>query len=204
MNTFLEKVSAWNKSYNDIPRRFALIIVTVLTCFLAAKVFPYCWPFVLAFIFSSLMEPVARVLRKLFRKVKAARSLATLLCMLVLFGLIISLVFVFADRIINEAVSFVASLPATAKTAYDTLTAWITELYEEYSHLLPDNFMEMVSSFLQGLYEDVLSIAKNLTGKIAVGTITTATSLPYVILAIVLTIMGTFYMSYDQIGRAHV
>jgi len=198
MNSFLERLSAWNKAYNDIPRRFMLIVVTVLTCFVAAKVFPYCWPFVLAFIFSSLMEPVARVLRKLFRRVKAARSLATLLCMLVLFGLILSLVLVFADRIITEAVSFVSSLPTTAKTAYDTISAWIAELYAEFSHLLPDNFMEMVSSFLKGLYEDVLNIAKNLTGKIAVGTISTATSLPYIILAIVLTIMGTFYMSYDR------
>ena len=198
MNTVWDRIIAWNKENNDIPRRFFLIAVTVLLCFVAAEVFPYCWPFVLAFFFSSLMEPVARVLRKLFGKMKAARSLATLLCMAVLFGLITAVVVIFANRIINEAVGFVTGLPGMAKTAYDTITVWITELYMEFSHLLPDNFMEIVSSFLNGLYEDVLNFAKSLTGKVAVGTITTATSLPYIILAIVLTIMGTFYLSYDR------
>lgn len=202
MNTFLEKLSTWNKAYNDVPRRLMLIVLTVLSCLVAAKVFPYCWPTVLAFLFASLMEPVARVLRKLFRKVKAARSLATLLCMFVLFGLITTIVIVFANRVITEAISFVAGLPNMAKTAYDTVIVWITELYTEYSHLLPENFLEIVRKLLNDVYQNVLSVAANLTGKVTWGTVTTvistATSLPYIILAIVLTIMCTFYMSYDR------
>lgn len=202
MNTVLEKLSAWNKAYNDVPRRLMLIVVTVLSCFVAAKIFPYCWPTVLAFLFASLMEPVARVLRKLFRKMKAARSLATLLCMFVLFGLITAIVIVFANRIITEAISFVSGLPSMAKTAYDTVTIWITNLYNEYSHLLPENFLDIVRNLLNNAYQNVLSVAANLTGKVTWGTVTTvvstATSLPYVILTIVLTIMCTFYLSYDR------
>lgn len=202
MNTFLEKLSTWNKAYNDVPRRLMLIVLTVFSCLVAAKVFPYCWPTVLAFLFASLMEPVARVLRKLFRKVKAARSLATLLCMFVLFGLITAIVIVFANRVITEAISFVAGLPSMAKTAYDTVIVWITELYTEYGHLLPENFLEIVRKLLNDVYQNVLSVAANLTGKVTWGTVTTvistATSLPYIILAIVLTIMCTFYMSYDR------
>ncbi len=202
MNTFLEKLSAWNKAYNDVPRRLMLIVLTVLTCLIAAKIFPYCWPTVLAFLFASLMEPVARVLRKLFRKVKAARSLATLLCMFVLFGLITAVVIIFANRITTEAISFVAGLPSMAKTAYDTVIVWITDLYNEYNHLLPENFLEIVRNLLNTVYQNVLSVAANLTGKVTWGTVTTvistATSLPYIILTIVLTIMCTFYLSYDR------
>ena len=202
MNTFLEKLSAWNKAYNDVPRRLMLIGITVLGCLIAAKVFPYCWPTVLAFFFASLMEPVARVLRKLFRRFKAARSLATLLCMFVLFGMITAIVIIFANRVITEAISFVAGLPNMAKTAYDTVTVWITDLYNEYSHLLPENFLDIVRNLLNTVYQNVLSVAANLTGKVTWGTVTTvistATSLPYVILTIVLTIMCTFYMSYDR------
>lgn len=202
MNTLLDKLSAWNQAYNDIPRRALLIAATVLACFVAAKIIPYCWPTVLAFLFASLMEPVARVLRKLFRKVKAARSLATLLCMFVLFGLITGVVIIFANRVITEAISFVGGLPAMAKTAYDSLIIWITDLYTEYSELLPTNFLDIVRNLLNDVYQNVLGIATNLTGKVTWGTVTTvistATSLPYVILAIVLTIMGTFYLSYDR------
>lgn len=202
MNTLLEKLSVWNKNYNDVPRRLMLIVITVLTCFIAAKVFPYCWPTVLAFMFASLMEPVARVLRKLFRKFKAARSLATLLCMFVLFGVIMGVLIIFANRIITEAISFISGLPGMAKTAYDTVTVWITDLYMEYSDLLPENFLEIVRNLLNQVYQNVLGLAANLTGKVTWGTVTTvistATSLPYVILTIVLTIMCTFYLSYDR------
>jgi len=202
MNTLLERLAAWNKENNDVPRRIMLIAVTVLSCFVAAKVIPYCWPTVLAFFFASLMEPVARVLRKLFRKFKAARSLATLLCMFVLFGVITAIVVIFANRVLTEAISFVAGLPSMAKTAYDTVIAWITELYMEYNHLLPENFLDIVRNLLNQVYQNVLGLAANLTGKVTWGTVTTvistATSLPYVILTIVLTIMATFYLSYDR------
>ena len=202
MNTLLERLAAWNKENNDVPRRFMLIAATVLSCFVAAKVFPYCWPTVLAFFLASLMEPVARVLRKFFRKFKAARSLATLLCMFVLFGVITAIVVIFANRVLTEAISFVAGLPGMAKTAYDTVIAWITELYMEYNYMLPENFLEIVRNLLNQAYQNVLGLAANLTGKVTWGTVTTvistATSLPYVILTIVLTIMATFYLSYDR------
>lgn len=202
MNTLLERLSAWNKAYNDVPRKLMLIFCTVLLCFVAARVFPYCWPTVLAFFFASLMEPVARVLRRLFRKVKAARTLATLLCMFVLFGLITAVVILFANRVITEAISFISGLPGMAKTAYDAVTTWITELYMEYHELLPENFIEIIRNLLNQVYQNVISFATSLTGQVTWGTVTTvistATSLPYVILTIVLTIMCTFYLSYDR------
>lgn len=198
MNTLYDRIVAWNKTFNNIPRKLLIIVSVVLCCFVAVGVLPYCWPFALALAFASLMEPVARFLRKIFGKIKAARLLATLLCVLVLFGFLTGVIITFADRIIHEAISLITDLPGMAQRAYEFITQWVTNLYTEYSHVLPDSFMEIASSFLRGLYEDVLSIVKSLTGKVAVGTITTATSLPYIILTIVLTIMGTFYMSYDR------
>ena len=198
MDTLFDRVTAWNQAFNDIPRKILIIISVVVCCLLAVNILPYCWPFVLAMLFSSLMEPVARLLRKVFGKIKAARLLATLLCILVLFGFLTGAVITFADRIIREALALIADLPGMAQQAYDFITKWVTELYTEYSYILPESFMEIASTFLRGLYEDVLTLVKNLTGKVAVGTITTATSLPYIILAIILTIMGTFYMSYDR------
>jgi len=198
MNTVFDRISAWNQALNDIPRKLLIIVFVVFCCQMAVSILPYCWPFVLALVFSSIMEPVARFLRRVFGKIKAARLLATLLCILVLFGFLTGVIVSFADRIIREALALISDLPGMAQRAYEFITQWISGLYTEYSHLLPESFMEIVSSFLRGLYEDVLSIVKSLTGKVAVGTLNTATSLPYVILTIVLTIMGTFYLSYDR------
>lgn len=198
MNTLLERISDWNKTLNDIPRKLLIILITIVCCFVAVKVLPYCWPFALALVFSSIMEPVARLLRRIFGKIKAARLLATLLCVLVLFGFLTGVVIIFADRIIHEAAAMISDLPGTLQRAFDLVTSWVTSLYTAYSDVLPASFMEAASSFLRGLYEDLLPIVKSLTGKVAVGTLNTAISLPYVILTIVLTIMGTFYMSYDR------
>jgi len=50
--------------------------VVVVACYVAVLLLPYVWPFVLALIFASLLEPVARLLRRALKKLKAARILA--------------------------------------------------------------------------------------------------------------------------------
>lgn len=198
MDAFTERLSAWNKRMNGIPRKLLIIFVVLLCCYIAAQLFPICWPFVLAFVFAAMMEPVARLLRRAFGKLKAARSIATLICMLVFFGLVTALFFMVASRVVHELVGLVRAAPDFIGSAYNDINALIAKLYGEYSHLLPKNFMELSQDFLSGLYTDALNIAKNLSGRVATFTISTATSVPAIILSIVLTVMGTFYLSYDR------
>ena len=111
MNTFAERLSAWNKNMNDLPRRLLLVLFVVLVCIAAVRLLPYCWPFVLAMLFAALLEPVARLLRRALKRLKAARVIATLLCMILLFGLIITLVIIVGNRVVHEGVNLAKSLP---------------------------------------------------------------------------------------------
>lgn len=198
MNTIVERLAAWNKNMNDVPRKLLIIAAVTLCCFCAVKIFPYFWPFVLALFFSSLMEPIAKLLRRVFGKIKAARSLATLICMLLLFGLITALFLTTADRLVREIINFIKALPDMLSAVTNGLTDWLRTVYEDYRELLPEGFMDQVNKLLSNFVSTVVSWATNLSGKIASFTISTATSLPTIILSVLFTIMGTFYLSYDR------
>ena len=148
---FLQRLADWNQGMNDVPRRLLIIAAVALACYIAVQLFPFCWPFVLALVFASLMEPVARLLRKAFKRFKAARSIATLLCMLLLYGLITILFFTITDKLVRECISLARTLPDMARAFVNQLTVWVTALYEDYEYLLPADFIERVSGMLASL-----------------------------------------------------
>ena len=195
---FLQRLADWNQGMNDVPRRLLIIAAVALACYIAVQLFPFCWPFVLALVFASLMEPVARLLRKAFKRFKAARSIATLLCMLLLYGLITILFFTITDKLVRECISLARTLPDLARAFVNQLTVWVTALYEDYAYLLPADFIERVSGMLTSMVSNVASWAANITGWIASFTISTVSSLPMIILSVLFTIMATFYFSYDK------
>lgn len=198
MNSFFERLTVWNKNMNDVPRKLLIIASVTLLCYIAVQLFPYCWPFVLAFVFSSLMEPVARLLRRFFGKIKAARTMATLICMAVLFGLITALFLTTADRLVREIFNFARALPDMLTFLVNSITAWLRAIYEDYAELLPAGFLEQVTGLLTSMVSSIVSWVTNLSGRLASFTISTAVSLPTIILSVLFTIMGTFYLSYDR------
>ncbi len=195
---FSQRIADWNREMNDVPRRLLIIAGVTLACYVAVLLFPYCWPFVLALLFASLMEPIARLFRKAFKRFKAARSIATLLCMLLLYGLITILFFVTADKLIREGIGLVRVVPDLVREAVNQVTVWATALYEKYASLLPENFMERISGMLSSLVSSVASWATGMTGQLAGLTLSTVSSLPMILLSILFTIMATFYFSYDK------
>ena len=198
MVSLLERITAWNKTLNDIPRRLGIIALVLTLCLITVRLFPYFWPFALALLFAALLEPVARRLRRALKKLKAARILATLLCMTLLFGFLTWLFVILSTRAVHEGVNLLRATPDLARSLYDALIGLVNNLYEEYQHVLPADFLTTVNSALNNLLREVIAFAGNLSTRIAGFTIDTATSLPIIILSIIFTIMGTFYFSYDR------
>lgn len=198
MNAFLERISQWNTSMNGIPRKLLLIAAVVILCLITVALVPYLWPFLLAMLFAALLEPVARLLRKVLKRLKAARIIATLLCMALLFGILTMAVFMISDRLVREGINLLRSTPDMARRVYSALTSELDELYADYQHLLPEGFRDNISNALNNMLSSVVSFAGNMSTRIAGFTINTATSLPVIILSICFTVMGTFYFSYDR------
>ncbi|MBO4836915.1 MAG: sporulation integral membrane protein YtvI [Clostridia bacterium] len=198
MSTFLERLSDWNRTMNDIPRRLLLIAAVILLCGITVRLIPYLWPFLLAMLFAALLEPVARLLRKALKRLKAARVIATVLCVILLFGVLTAAIYWGSGRVVREGINLLRSTPDLVSRVYSALSQKINELYADYQHLLPEDFLTTVNNALSNMTSTVISTAGNLSTRIAGFTINTATSLPIIILSICFTIMGTFYFSYDR------
>ncbi|MBO4377996.1 MAG: sporulation integral membrane protein YtvI [Clostridia bacterium] len=198
MNSILDRLITWNTHMNDVPRRLLIVAGTVLACVLVIILWPYFWPFGVALIFAMILEPVARLIRRALKKTRAARVIATLLCMILLFGLMIVAFSFLSNRLWHESIALIRATPDFARSIAGKLTVWFNDLYTRYSEILPEDFLSTANRLLNNALSSIGSAAANLSGRIASITISTATSLPRIILSIVFIVMGTFYFSYDR------
>jgi sporulation integral membrane protein YtvI len=196
MEDFLKRVHNWNEKLNDIPRRLALIALVLGICFVLVKLLPLCWPFVLALLFAMLMEPLVRRFRHLFAKIRIGNRLATIMGMAIVFGLLGWAIRAITGRLLQELVQLarILSMSSTWQSLSSQITGWITSLNNQYAEILPIDLTPIINDAMT----EVKNILMPLANAILRGALTTATSVPAIILSVVLTIMGTYYLSSDR------
>lgn len=187
---------------NDVPRRVMLIVLVAALCFVLIKLLPFFWPFLIGLIIAWMMEPLARVLRKALRKLPFGRGAATLICMLLFYGIVGIVVVLVSGKLLQEGLGLIKNLPDIARTVYNEASGWLATLPDhlppQVTELLPGDISTQLESLLKSALANVSTWAVSISAKAASFTISKAVSLPYAILAIVFTIMGSFYMSYDR------
>lgn len=193
-----ERLKAWNLQMNGLPRKLALVACVLAACYLLIALFPLCWPFVLALFFAVLMEPLVRLLRRALVRIRLGNTLATLAGMLVVFGLISYVSIAGVSRLVRELLDLARAAPQLIVDLSGTVTAWLSQLYQNFAYLLPENFMAMADSALSQVGKELLAFATSFSATLASGAFDTAFSLPAVILAVVLTVMATYYLSADR------
>ncbi len=196
MEDFLKRLHTWNTKLNDIPRRLTLIALVLGICFVVVKLLPLCWPFVLALLFAMLMEPLVRRFRHFFAKIRIGNHLATIMGMVIVFGLLGWGIRAVAGRLLQELVQLakLLSMSSTWQSLSNQITGWITSLNNQYADIMPIDLTAVINDALT----EVKNILMPLANQILRGVLTTATSVPAIILSVVLTIMGTYYLSSDR------
>ena len=193
-----EKMKAFNARMNGIPRKFALIALVLICFYLVVFLFPLFAPFFIAGIIAWMMEPLVRLLRKIMGKFKFKNSVSTFLAMVLVYGVVSIVSIMLLRTIISELISLARSMPNIVRTISAEVRELVQTLTENYAEYLPENFNTLIDTSLGELTKSLTSFATtiltNATGK----TLTTAFSLPEIILSVVLTIMGSFYLSYDK------
>ena len=96
------RLEAMDRRLNGLLRKAALVAVTLAAMALALVLLPYCWPFVLAFVFSRMLEPFVRVTAK--GRIRLGRKAAAALGVLLLFGVAGALATVLVTRLTRELV----------------------------------------------------------------------------------------------------
>ncbi len=198
MEDFLKRVKTWNTKLNDIPRRLLLIAIVFIVCFVLVKIFPLVWPFVLALLFAMMMEPLVRIFRKAFGKISIGNRLATLVGMIVVFGLMGWGLRALAGRLLQELAALARNTPALLNWLNNTITNLVASLTQQYADVLPENLLEITTSALSEISKTLIGLAGTISKSLATGAWATATSVPTLLLSVVLTIMGTYYLSSDR------
>ena len=198
MNQLMDRLREWNRKMNGLPRIAVLVTITLFGTWLFIIVFPYCWPFILAFLLSRLLAPPVRFCMNHMKRVKLPRGLITLFGMILLFGILGTGIFALANRMIRELVQLAQNVPAFVAWLSDTAMPGIRDLYQSYSDILPATVMIYVDEAISSISRTVIDFAGALSAAVTGAAVNTAASVPTVLLSIVLTIMGTYYMTSDK------
>ena len=196
--TLWNKLADWNVRMNGIPRKGLLVAVTLFCAWLLIALFPYFWPFILALLFSLILEPFVRLMAKGFKRLKASRNFATLLGMLVLFGIVLILFLVAFNQLLRELMTLVRAIPGVISWLTGTVIPWAQDLYQQYQDILPPYALTMLDNAILSLGQTLAGLATTLSRAITTGAWATAMSLMDVVLSVVLTVMGTYYMTADK------
>lgn len=197
MERWWDKIKTFNDEWNDLPRRLFLIVVLMCCLWLIVQVFPYVAPAVLALLFSWMIEPVIRLVMKGFKNGKLIRKISAAILVVLLLGVLFIVLFMLTGRIVEEIKSLATVLPGWIKTASSDLFAWIDSLPLE-GIFAESGLDELLLGLLSELTSMLSTLATRAASTVASGAWRVVSLMPEILLFIVVTLMGTFYLSADR------
>ena len=197
-NVWLEKIRQLNSAWNDLPRRGAVVAGMLLLLFLAGKLFRFVAPSVLAMAFAWIITPLSKLLERGFQKLRLPAKAASLIAVLLMYGVILWLLALLGARLMKELQSLIAAVPGWVAQAVEFLRSWSVEGEGFALKFASEELTSFVNIVLPDVLTQVSGVATSMVANMALRTIDLAKMLPQIILFVVLTIMGTFYMVADR------
>ncbi|HPU45115.1 MAG TPA: sporulation integral membrane protein YtvI [Thermoclostridium sp.] len=169
------------------------ILLVALGVFVLFKIGRYFIPFIIAFVFSSLIEPVVKFIET---KLRISRKIGSVFSILVVLGAILTVLGLLIARLVKEIINVYNSLNLT----FDGIAAFIDRIIEEASNL----FLKLPTQVSDGITNAINNISSNLENllkpvvDLATGTVKFAFSLPQALIFLLVTILATYFMSSDK------
>lgn len=171
------------------------LILIALGVWVLLKIGGYFVPFIVAFIFSSLMEPLVRFFEK---RLHIGRKIGSVLSLLMVLGVIITILTLLITRLVTEIINFYNGLNLTM----GGITTFVDGLIGEANNFfigLPAEFAGYINNAVTDLTGNLENYLKPIVD-IAQGTIKFAFSLPQTLVFILVTIIATYFMSSDKMA----
>lgn len=169
------------------------VLLVLVVLFLFFLSFKYILPFILAYFFASLIEPIVKFIEK---KLHIPRKIGSVFSIFVVLGSVLSLLGFVVYRLVKEIENVYLNLEINmdgVTTFFNSLVEKINGIYIRLPQEVTDIFRKAVQNLaneLQNLLEKVVNIAQV--------SIQFALNLPQVIIFIFVTILATYFMSSDK------
>ncbi|NLB90449.1 MAG: sporulation integral membrane protein YtvI [Clostridiales bacterium] len=198
MESFWKKILLWNKNNNDLPHKVVLCLAVIFVFFLGIWVFPYVWPFVVGALLAMMIEPLVKLLHKIFKKLPFGRVLATSISMLLLLAVLSGILILFFSKLFSEVSKFATELPGMVSWADIKIREGLASLSVQMDTTLSQEMLTFINNIISEIGKSLVGIAASLSRSLASGAMATATSIPMIILSLLFTILSTFYISIDK------
>lgn len=181
----------------DVLKRTIFSIVKILLVALGVYVLfrigRFFVPFIIAFVFSSLIEPLVKFIET---KLRISRKIGSVFSILVVLGAIFAILGLLITRLVKEIINVYNSLNITFEGIADFFDNVIREANSLFVRL-PEQVSEGINNAINNLSNNLSNFLKPIVD-FATGTIQFAISLPQVLIFIVVTILATYFMSSDK------
>ncbi len=169
------------------------IAAVILAIFLFLKMGKYIVPFILAYFFASLIEPIVKFIE---RKLRIPRKIGTVFSILVVLGAIISIFTFLIIRLIKEIENVYQSIELNI----DSISGFFTNLVDQINGFyiqLPVEITDIINKAAQDLVSNLKDLLQPIVNMAQVP-IQVALILPEVLVFILVTILATYFMSSDK------
>lgn len=197
MSRFFEKLKVINAEWNDLPRRLLWIVILIGCLFLVLLAFPYVAPFAIAALFAWMIDPLVKRIAGWLGGSKTSRNLISGLLVAILAGAVIVSLLLLITKVFDEVRALILVLPGWISQASTDVIAWIEGLDLEWD-ILQSSVEEALLRLLTDLTSMLTTFASRAASTVARGAWQAVSLLPQGVLFVVLTLMGTFYMSADK------
>ncbi|NMA65814.1 MAG: AI-2E family transporter, partial [Clostridiaceae bacterium] len=169
------------------------ILIVVIVFLLFFRIVKYIVPFLLAYFFASLIEPIVKFIEK---RLRIPRKIGTVFSILVVLGTIFSILGFLIYRLIKEVENVYYSININI----DGITSFFYRMINEINSLfieLPHEVTEILNQAVRNLALQLQDVLTRIFD-IAQVSIKFALNLPQVIIFIIVTILSTYFISSDK------
>jgi len=167
--------------------RVALIILGV---YLLLRLSLYCIPFIIAFILSSLIEPIVSFLEK---KVKIPRKIGSVFSILLVLSFLGTILGLVISRLVKEIINVYNQINEIFGSLQQFFEAVIEKVNSFYISL-----PKTISDTIDQYFADAASNAKELLKPIVNGITDFTMSLPQALVFLIVTILATYFITSDK------
>ena len=186
---FMEKIKNKLKECPEILSFLAFVLGAAAMVFLTNNLFMIFAPFIVAYLIVKLLHPI---MVKLKAKTKLPNIINTIICLFLFIGLIGGLLWL-AGNYIVKGVTFVIEL-FSSKTTIDEIVWFINDLgmkFEKFTDFMRiDISVSDISSVVTDIAKNAVQVLSNLS-------ISMASGIPSLLMAILIGCVAAFYMLYD-------
>ena len=180
-------MSYWTRVFKNI----LYVLLILIGLFLAFKLAIFYMPFLIAFVISLIIEPAICFL---MRKVKITRKASSIIIFVIVSIIILGAIVWGIISLFSEASNLLQSLNYYVDKAYILFQNFTAKFNFSKLHL-PDEIVGVIQNSTGG----ILNTASNWIRNILTGLLNVITSIPAIVIYIVITIMALYFICVDKV-----